>query len=214
MIQATRPRPADFYDGIKFRVGKVATNPRTCPPIPAIPSRPKVDERKIRLPRDLPRIGVLISEGVVKKEDFPEKLRNKTNFEQLALIADARNDENLIIAQLHTAVLRFHNAVVDWVKANEPNDYHGYKRSQAQLFERAQQLTRWHYQWLVVNDYLKTMTVAGIVDNVLLGGPKHYRRATASRTCPWSSPSPPTASATQWSAPPTTKPQLWAARQA
>jgi hypothetical protein len=71
-------------------------------------------------------------------------------------------------------LLRFHNASVDWVIANEACDKHGRKRSDAQLFERAQQLTRWHYQWLVVQDFLKTMTVPGMVDKVLLGGPKHY----------------------------------------
>ena len=169
-----------MYDGIKLRVGKVAINPNN-PPIPGVPIPPDRLEGanndvfvSVDPNRDLPRIGVLISDGVVKEEDFPKKLRDQDNFKQLAFIADARNDENLIIAQFHTAVLRFHNAVVDWVKANEPNDYHGYKRSEVQLFERAQQLTRWHSQWLVVNDFLKTMTVAGIVDNVLLGGPKHY----------------------------------------
>ena len=163
-----------MYDGIKLRVGKVAKNPDPLPdpgnpPIRGEPIPPERDDL-----RDLPRIGVLIGEGVVKEEDFPEKLRGQINFKNLAFIADARNDENLIIAQFHTAVLRFHNAAVDWVKTNEPKDYRGYERSDSQLFERAQQLTRWHYQWLVVNDFLKTITVAGIADNILLGGPKHY----------------------------------------
>ena len=163
-----------MYHGIKLRVGKVAKNPDPLPgpgnpPIRGEPIPPERDDL-----RDLPRIGVLIGEGVVKEEDFPEKLRGQTNFKNLAFIADARNDENLIIAQFHTAVLRFHNAAVDWVKTNEPKDYRGYERSDSQLFERAQQLTRWHYQWLVVNDFLKTITVAGIADNILLGGPKHY----------------------------------------
>ena len=191
-----------MYDGIKLRVGKVATNPpkpapQTIGGVPIPPDRLEGPDNDVFVSvdpnRDLPRIGVLVDDGVVKQADFPEKVRNAPNFEQLAFIADARNDENLIIAQFHTAVLRFHNAVVDWVKANEPNekaagryrrdrpgaggpakDYDGYQRSDAQLFERAQQLTRWHYQWLVVNDFLKTMTLAGIVDKVLLGGPKHY----------------------------------------
>ncbi|MGH9897154.1 MAG: peroxidase family protein, partial [bacterium] len=187
-FDAKKPtQSGSMYDGIKLRVGKVALNPDPLPdpdnpPIRGVPIPPdrlegEGDAKRfisVDPNRDLPRIGALISQGVLKKEDFPEEFRKKPNFEQLAFIADARNDENLIIAQLHTAVLRFHNAVVDWVKANEPNDYQGRKRSEAQLFQRAQQLTRWHYQWLVVNDFLKTMTVAGIADNVLLGKLKHY----------------------------------------
>ena len=42
------------------------------------------------------------------------------------------------------------------------------------MFERARQLTRWHYQWLVANDYLKTVTLPGVADKILLGGNKHY----------------------------------------
>jgi heme peroxidase len=169
-----------MYDGIKLRVGKVARNPDPLPdpndpPIRGVPIPPdKVTGGDTDPNRDLPRIGPLIEEGVVKEQDFPEDLRKKPNFKNLAFIADARNDENLIIAQFHTAVLRFHNAVADWVKANEPNDYDGCKRSEAHLFERARQLTRWHYQWLVVNDFLKTVMLAGIVDKILLGRPKHY----------------------------------------
>src|SRR5262245_34282852 len=37
------------------------------------------------------------------------------NSEQTALLGDPRNDENLIVSQLHLAFLRFHNAVVDQV---------------------------------------------------------------------------------------------------
>ena len=86
-----------------------------------------------------------------------------------ALIGDPRNDENLIVAQFHTAFLRFHNAVVDWVTKEDA----GYSDA-PDPFERARELTRWHYQWLVVHDYLETLTRAGSVDRVLLDGPKHY----------------------------------------
>lgn len=143
-LGGTPTQAESFYDGVKFKVGTVATNPNT-PPIPGDPIPPAEDLR-----RDLPR------------ED------------KIAQIADARNDENLIIAQLHTAFLRFHNAVVDWLKAHDP-EYDSYGGSEARLFARAQQLTRWHHQWLVVNDYLKTVTMAGIPDKVLLGGPKFYK---------------------------------------
>ncbi len=166
---ASPTQAANFYNGIKLRVGTVANNPP--PPaaqaIPGVLIPPDTD-----MERDLPRIGALIEQNVVTENDFSPELRAKSNFRQLALIADGRNDENLIVAQFHTVFLRFHNAIVDWVKTNEPEFN---KKGDAKLFERAQQLTRWHYQWLVVNDYLKTVTLAGIVDKVLLGGPKHYK---------------------------------------
>ncbi|GAA6619043.1 peroxidase family protein [Scytonema sp. NUACC26] len=88
-----------------------------------------------------------------------------------AIIGDSRNDENLIVAQLHVAFLRFHNAVVDWVRANEPEN----AGDNVTLFERSQQLVRWHYQWLVINDFLKTLTVKGTVDSILTGGLKFYK---------------------------------------
>jgi hypothetical protein len=136
-FDASNPTQAgSFYDGIKLKVGTVATNSN----IGGVLIPPDED-----LQRDLPRI------------------------DKTAQIADARNDENLIIAQLHTAYLRFHNAVVDWVTANERSH-----NSDEQRFERAQQLTRWHYQWLVVHDYLKTVSLSGIPDKILLGGPKHF----------------------------------------
>ncbi|MGQ0718172.1 MAG: peroxidase family protein [Pseudonocardiales bacterium] len=79
-----------------------------------------------------------------------------------ARIGDGRNDENLIVAQLHVAFLRFHNAVVDWVVANQPE----LTTAQAR-FARARDLVRWHYQWLVVHDFLQTVAKAGIANDVL-----------------------------------------------
>jgi hypothetical protein len=65
-----------------------------------------------------------------------------------ALTGDARNDENLIISQLHLLFVRFHNKIVDRV-------LQGDRRLQAgEVFERAQRLVRWHYQWIVTHDFL------------------------------------------------------------
>ena len=65
--------------------------------------------------------------------------RDLPRTDKVALVADGRNDENLIIAQLHTAFLRFHNAAVDWVQAHEPS-----RDTDAKTFRRARQLTRCH----------------------------------------------------------------------
>ena len=63
-----------------------------------------------------------------------------------AIIPEARNDENLIIVQLHKAVAQFHNRIVDYARAQ------GIRREW--VFETARRLTRWHYQWAVVHDFL------------------------------------------------------------
>ena len=65
-----------------------------------------------------------------------------------ALIGDARNDEHLIIAQLHLLFIRFHNKVVDEVLDEKPG-----LRDMA-LFEEAQRIVRHHYQWIVMHDFL------------------------------------------------------------
>src|SRR4051795_4572002 len=63
-----------------------------------------------------------------------------------AMIPEERNDENLIIVQFHKAVARFHNAIVDYARSQGV-------RSEW-VFETAHRLTRWHYQWAVVHDFL------------------------------------------------------------
>ncbi len=138
---ASPTKAAALYDGIKLRVGRVALESNVADrPLRGV-RVPPVDD----LDRDLPRV------------------------DRQPLVGDGRNDENLIIAQLHTAVLRFHNVAVDWVRAHEPQ-----RNTEAKVFRRARQLTRWHYQWLVAHDYLKTVTLAGSTDKVLLAGNKHF----------------------------------------
>jgi Animal haem peroxidase len=63
-----------------------------------------------------------------------------------ALIGDARNDEHVIISQLHLLFIQFHNAVVDHVSADGMDG--------DALLAEAQKLVRWHYQWIVVNEFL------------------------------------------------------------
>ena len=177
-----RTQAASFYDGIKFRLGKVALEslPPPASPIGGVPVPPDRLEGpdnvfvSVDPHRDLPRIGAMIDEGVIREEDFLDEFRSKENFRQTALIADARNDENLIVAQLHVAFLRFHNHVVDWVRDNEARGK-TWQMSEKAVFERARQLTRWHHQWLVVNEFLKTITMPGIVEEILQEHTKHYR---------------------------------------
>jgi hypothetical protein len=63
-----------------------------------------------------------------------------------ALIGDPRNDENTIVSQLHLLFLKFHNRVVD--EATDPAD------PPMKRFEAAQTIVRWHYQWIVLYEFL------------------------------------------------------------
>jgi hypothetical protein len=85
-----------------------------------------------------------------------------------ALIGDPRNDENLIVSQLHATFLKFHNRMVEHVFQDTGltgND----------LFKEAQRLVRWHYQWAVVFDFLPRIVdgdtgngrTRGVVDDIL-----------------------------------------------
>jgi hypothetical protein len=63
------------------------------------------------------------------------------NSQRIALVGDPRNDENLVVAQLHLAVLRFHSRVVADVKAELGAGY-----TPQEIFAEAQRVVRWHYQ--------------------------------------------------------------------
>lgn len=65
-----------------------------------------------------------------------------------ALIADPRNDMSIMISQLHLCFLKFHNAIVRKLQA---------QKFAGDIFEEAQRISRWHYQWIIVHDYLKRL---------------------------------------------------------
>ncbi|MEA2220612.1 MAG: hypothetical protein QOJ35_3238 [Solirubrobacteraceae bacterium] len=71
------------------------------------------------------------------------------NAQGRALIGDARNDENLIVAQLHLLLIKFHNKVVERLRTRQST------LGCDELLAEAQRFVRWHYQWLVINDFLK-----------------------------------------------------------
>lgn len=87
--------------------------------------------------------------SMVKNSSEDTSYQNLPRLGKIAVIADPRNDENIIISQLHAAFLRFHNALVDKekFKANASD-------SEANLFKKAQKIVRWSYQWIVLFDYL------------------------------------------------------------
>jgi hypothetical protein len=93
----------------------------------------------------------LSTDGKDNADDLPR------NAQELALVGDPRNDENLIVAQLHLLFLLFHNKVVEHVAAQGLAGH--------ALFLEAQRIVRWHYQWIVVHDFLERI-VGHTIDGV------------------------------------------------
>lgn len=94
------------------------------------------------------------------QDDLPRNTQN------VALIGDPRNDENLIVAQLHLAFLKFHNVVVDQLRSDglPPQD----------IFKEAQRLVRWHYQWIVLHEFLPHIVGEDVVNDILENDRKFY----------------------------------------
>ena len=91
-----------------------------------------------------------------------------------AVVVDARSDENLIIAQLHVLFAKFHNKVLDLLATN-PALSPGPVR--ASLFEQARRFVTWHYQWIVLNDFLPSFIQRATLDDIETNGLYLYPRA-------------------------------------
>jgi hypothetical protein len=109
-------------------------------------------------------IGKTIAAGGVAgglRNDLP---RSPEGF---ALIGDHRNDENLLVAQTHVAMSKFHNKVCDQlIAAGKPAD---------KIFTEARQIVTFHYQWMVLHDFVERITSPGIVAKILEQGRRFYR---------------------------------------
>ncbi len=87
-----------------------------------------------------------------------------------AIVADSRNDENAILSQLQVAMLRFHNAVTDHLRARPENQ----GAPPRELFRKARRLVQWHYQWIIVNEFLPLTIGQERLDTILRDGLKYY----------------------------------------
>lgn len=87
-----------------------------------------------------------------------------------ALIGDKRNDENLIVLQMHALFVRLHNAFMRierdaWLRTKP-----GQPVAFEQIFSNAQRRTRWTYQYLVVHDFVRRVVGQAMFDRVWNGG--------------------------------------------
>lgn len=85
-----------------------------------------------------------------------------------ALIGDPRDDENVVLAQLHVAFLRAHNALVD----------------RGLRFGEARRLLRQHYQWIVLDDFLERIADPNVVKKIRYHGAKFFNPSSKSLFMP------------------------------
>ena len=96
---------------------------------------------------------------IARPNGFPDLQRSS---EGRAILVEGRNDENVVIAQIHVAFQLFHNVLID----------------QGLSFSDAQRTVRWHWQWLIVHEFLPHITDQATVDALLTQNPRGRPRFT------------------------------------
>jgi Animal haem peroxidase len=94
-------------------------------------------------------------------EDVPRTANNT------AILGDPRNDEHMVISGLHAAFLRFHNRAVDNVRAQGVS-------APDEVFAQARRLTTWHFQWLILHEFLPLFIGQPLVDEIRSSGRRFY----------------------------------------
>src|SRR5215467_3256343 len=87
--------------------------------------------------------------------DATDLIRNNAS-PRRALIGDPRNDENAIVSQLQGLFHRFHNRTL--------------KDNPKAKFEDVQKLVRFHYQYVILNDFLPRIIHSGVIADLKTQG--------------------------------------------
>jgi hypothetical protein len=123
-----------------------------------------------------------------------------------AIIPDPRNDEHIIIGGLQASFLCFHNKVVDMLRAqgddrlshrdlDEAEDaetaagaeaFDDFRESSRlrNVFAEARRIVTWHYQWIILNEFLPNIVGAQLVNDVLTRGRRFYRPRSGEASIP------------------------------
>jgi hypothetical protein len=121
--------------------------------------------------------GIHLKEGTAQGgppgSDLPRKSGGASAGE--AIIPDPRNDENLAVAQMHCAFIRFHNRVVDSLPASVPA---------SQRFRQARKKVVKHYQWMIRTDYLPRTCASGVITDVFTHGRKAFEVGASPTSMP------------------------------
>ncbi len=88
------------------------------------------------------------------------------NQEGIALIGDPRNDVHVFMNQMQVAFIRAHNRFVDRLRADGCPE--------SDLFDEARRSLTWHYQWVIVTEFLPGLVGSELIDELLAGSPRYF----------------------------------------
>ena len=122
-----------------------------------------------------------------------EDLPREANFR--AIIADPRNDENLMISGLQVAFLLFHNRVVDKLREGagaqhqlgvfDDRMFNSEERAlQGSIFNQARRIVVWHYQWIIINEFLPHVVGTPMINDILARGRRYYTPKLGAQSIP------------------------------
>jgi len=115
--------------------------------------------------------GPVGSPYLYQRDDPAKLLENDSdlprNQEGIALIGDPRNDVHVLMSQLHVHFIAAHNELVDRLREDGV--------AEGDLFDEARRALSWHYQWVIVNEFLPSLVGQELVDEVLTAGARYYR---------------------------------------
>ncbi|MGA8112469.1 MAG: peroxidase family protein, partial [Actinocatenispora sp.] len=89
------------------------------------------------------------------------------NSQGIALIGDPRNDLHLFVSQLQVAMIGVHNRLVERVRAEGLRG--------GDVFAAARRETAWHYQWVILEDYLPRTVGPTLAAEIREEGPRFYQ---------------------------------------
>jgi Animal haem peroxidase len=88
------------------------------------------------------------------------------NHEGIALVGDPRNDVHLFVSQMQVAFIGMHNRLVERLRADGVAD--------GDVFEDARRAATWHYQHVILNEFLPELIGGELTAELLDGGATLY----------------------------------------
>ncbi len=88
------------------------------------------------------------------------------NHQGIALVGDPRNDVHLFMNQIQVAFLRMHNRLVRRLREDNVAD--------ADVFEEARRAATWHYQHVILHEFLPLLVGTQLTESLLSAGPQSY----------------------------------------